>query len=147
MIDEIEAANKADLGDLRMLASGFLELSRAALAPPPAPPPPVATGEAKAELALMPALPPSTNLVVLSQALPPLPFSLASSGTREFRGRVEIDIDETGRVIDVRLLQSVNVLYDPLLLKAAREWKYEPPRVGGRPIKSTKRVEVVLRPK
>ena len=149
VIDEIEAANKADLGDLRMLASGFLELSRAALAPPPLPPtarrrPAV---EATAEPVSLPALPQSTSLVVLNQALPPLPFSLASSGTREFRGRVEIDIDETGRVIDARILQSVNVLYDPLLLKAAREWKYEPPRVGGKPIASTKRVEVVLRPK
>ncbi len=145
VIDEIEAANKADLGDLRMLASGFLELSRAALAPPP--PLPVATVEATAEAAPMPALPQSTNLVVLNQAVPPLPFALASSGTREFRGRVEVDIDDTGRVTDVRILQSVHVIYDPLLLKAARNWKYEPPRVGGKPTASTKRVEVVLRPK
>ncbi len=150
VIDEIEAANKADLGDLRMLASGFLELSRAAIAPAPMPAAPVpqaATVQATPEPAAMPALPQSTSLVVLNQSLPPLPFSLKSSGTREFRGRVEVQIDETGRVTDARILQSVNVLYDPLLLKAARDWKYEPPRVGGKPTASTKRVEVVLRPK
>ena len=147
VIDDIEATNKADLGDLRMVASGFLELSRAALAPPPTTPTPAPPVEAKAEPAPAPALPQSTNLVVLSQALPPLPFSLVSSGTREFRGRVEIEIDATGRVSDARMLQSVHVLYDPLLLKAARDWTYEPPRVGGKPIASTKRVEVVLRPK
>jgi hypothetical protein len=45
------------------------------------------------------------------------------------------------------MLQSVHVLYDPLLLKEARDWKYEPPRVGGKPTATVKRVEIVLRPR
>jgi len=38
------------------------------------------------------------------------------------------------------------VLYDPLLLVAARDWKYEPARINGRPTAVRKRVEVVLKP-
>jgi TonB family protein len=147
VIDTIEPVNQAELGDLRMLGSGFLELSRAALAPPPPPAPAVATTAAlKVEPAPSPALPQSTGLVVLNQALPPLPFSLAKSGTREFRGRVEVDIDASGNVSDVRILERVHVLYDPLLLEAARHWKYEPPRVDGKPTPTRKRVSILLRP-
>lgn len=146
VVDSLATANQSDLKDFRMLAAGFLELSRAALVPPP-PVPAAAAVEAKAEAAPAPEeLPPSTPLVALDQTLPPLPFALASSGTREFRGRIELEIDETGRVRDVRILESVNVLYDPLLLKAALEWKYEPPRIAGKPTASSKRVQVVLRP-
>jgi len=44
------------------------------------------------------------------------------------------------------MIQTVHVLYDPLLLKAAREWKYEAPRVSGKPTATVKRVEIVLKP-
>ena len=145
MIDNLDSADRAELGDLRMLATGFLDLSRAALATSPVAA--TATSEPKAEPA--PAadkLPASTPLVTLDQTLPPLPFSVAASGTREFRGRIEVEIDETGRVSEARILQSVHALYDPLLLKAAREWKYEAPRVAGNPTASIQRVEIVLRP-
>ncbi len=146
VIDTIEGPSKADLGDLHVLASGFLELSRASLkAAAPAP----ATADARAEAAPTPAptLPlSSTNLVVLKQELPPLPFSLAASGGGEYRGLVEVEIDDAGSVTIARMLQSVHALYDPLLLRAARDWKYEPPRTGGKPTASRKRVEIVLRP-
>lgn len=148
VIDTIEGASKADLGDLRVLASGFLELSRASHAVPPAASAP-ATANAKAEPTPLPtpALPlPDTNLVVVKQDLPQLPFSLASSGGGEFRGLVEVEINDAGSVTNARILQPVHALYDPLLLRAARDWKYEPPRIGGKPTASRKRVEIVLRP-
>ena len=142
VIDNVDPANRADLGDLRLLAAGFLELSRAAsAAPPPAP------AAAPAAVAPAPAiLPASTNLVVLRQDVPPLPFSLAAAGKQEYRGLIEVEIDEAGKVTDVRMVQSVHALYDVMLLKAARDWSYEAPRVAGKPIASRKRVEIVLRP-
>ena len=142
VIDNVDPANRADLGDLRLLAAGFLELSRAAsAAPPPAP------AAAPAPVAPAPAiLPASTNLVVLRQDVPPLPFSLAAAGKQEYRGLIEVEIDEAGKVTDVRMVQSVHALYDVMLLKAARDWSYEAPRVAGKPIASRKRVEIVLRP-
>ena len=147
VIDNVDPANRSDLGDLRLLASGFLELSRAAAAPPPAP----ATERPTAAVAVVPApaaptLPASTSLVVLRQDVPPLPFSLAAAGKQEYRGLIEVEIDEAGKVTDVRIMQSVHALYDVMLLKAAREWSYEAPRVGGKPTASRKRVEIVLRP-
>lgn len=144
VIDNIDGPSRADLADLRVLASGFLDLSRASLAPPAAP---AATPTTKEPAPPPPPAPlPSTGLVVLKQELPPMPFSIASQGNGEYRGMVELEIDESGNVITVRIVQSVHVLYDPMLLKAARDWKYEAPRVVGKPIASRKRVEIVLRP-
>jgi TonB family protein len=143
VIDTIEAPARNDLADLRVLASGFLDLSRAASAPPP-----VAPAPAKSESAppAAPSLPPNTPLVVLKQDLPPLPFSIASLGVGEYRGVVEVQIDDQGNVTTARILQTVHAVYDPILLQAARNWKYEPPRVGGKPTAAIKRVEIVLKP-
>jgi TonB family protein len=131
-----------------VLASGFLDLSRASLPAAVAAPVSAASTEKPAATAMpTPAAPlSSTNLVVLKQDLPPLPFSLVSLNAGEYRGMIEVDIDQNGSVTSSRMLQSVHVLYDPLLLKVSRDWKYEPPRIGGKPSASRKRVEIVLRP-
>ncbi|MGH9221865.1 MAG: TonB family protein, partial [Vicinamibacterales bacterium] len=146
VIDNVDPANRADLGDLRLLASGFLELSRAAAAPAPAPATAAAGLAPVVPVPAAPTLPASSSLVVLRQDVPPLPFSLAAAGKQEYRGLIEVEIDEAGKVTDVRIVQSVHALYDVMLLKAAREWSYEAPRVGGKPTASRKRVEIVLRP-
>jgi TonB family protein len=149
VIDTIESPAKYELADLRVLASGFLDLSKAAAAPPPPAAPAEPAAPAKPEIAApppAPALPPNTGLVVLQQDLPPLPFSIASLGSGEYRGMVELQIDEGGNVTSARIIRSVHVLYDPILLKAVREWKYEAPRIAGRPIATVKRVEIVLKP-
>ncbi len=146
VIDTIESPAKNELADLRVLASGFLDLSKAAGAPPtPAAPAAPAKPEV-ATAAPAPAAPPNTGLVVLKQDLPPLPFSIAALGSGEYRGVVELQIDEGGNVTSARIIQTVHVLYDPILLKAVRDWKYEAPRVSGRPIATVKRVEIVLKP-
>ncbi len=150
VIDNVDAAGETDLADLRLLAAGFLDLSRAAVvaaaAPPTAKPAaPVASANAAA-MPPAPSLPAATDLVVLNQEVPPLPFSLAAAGNQEYRGLIEVHINDAGKVTDVRILQSIHTLYDAMLLKAAREWTYEPPRIGGKPTASRKRVEVVLRP-
>ena len=151
VIDNLEGSNP-ELSDLRMLASGFLDLSKAAIAKPSVPPPPapapaqVSLNLVEAPVALAPAPPlPFSNVVAKRQDLPPLPFSLA--GTKgQYRGTVEVEINEAGNVVGARVIQSVHVLYDPLLLVAARDWKYEPARIDGRPMAVRKRVDVVLKP-
>ena len=105
VIDAIESPAKNELADLRVLASGFLDLSKAAAAPPT---PTASPAPAKPEIAApaaAPATPPSTGLVVLRQDLPPLPFSIASLGTGEFRGTVELEIDEGGNVTSARIIK------------------------------------------
>jgi tetratricopeptide (TPR) repeat protein len=149
VIDTIESPAKNELADLRVLASGFLDLSRAAAAPsaPSASAAPAAPAKPEVEAPPpAPAPPRNTGLVVLKQDLPPLPFSIASLGTGEYRGVVELHIDEAGTVTSARIVETVHAIYDPILLKAAREWKYEAPRISGTPIASVKRVEIVLKP-
>src|SRR6185436_10747855 len=124
VIDTIEAPVKDELIDLRVLASGFLDLSRAASAPP-APPAAPATAKPESPAApIAPAAPANTPLVVLKQDLPPLPFSIASLGNGEYRGVVEVQIDERGNVTNAKIIQSVQAIYDPILLNAVRLWKY-----------------------
>jgi len=145
VIDNLEGSN-AELGDLRMLASGFLDLSKAAIAKPSVPPAPTPAPVVEAPTALAPARPlPFSNVVAKRQDLPQLPFSLAAT-RGQYRGTVEVEINEAGNVVGARVIQSVHVLYDPLLLVAARDWKYEPARIDGRPMAVRKRVDVVLKP-
>jgi len=143
VIDSLEGRNP-ELGDLRMLALGFLDLSKAAIAKPaPAPAP---TPAVEKPLSLAPAPPlPFSNVAAQRQDLPQVPFSLAAT-KGQYRGTVEVEINEAGNVVGARVIKSVHVLYDPLLLVAARDWKYEPARINGRPTAVRKRVEVVLKP-
>ncbi|HEX7284522.1 MAG TPA: energy transducer TonB [Vicinamibacterales bacterium] len=145
VIDTVDGAQKAELADLRVLAVGFLELGRASVTRPAAPTITTAPAPVQPPFPAAP-LPLTSDLAVIKQDLPPLPFSLASAGKQEYRGLIEVQIDVTGNVTDARMLQPVHALYDVMLLKAAREWRYEPPRIGGQPTASRKRVEIVLRP-
>ncbi len=145
VIDSLEGSNP-ELGDLRMLASGFLDLSKAAIAKPAPAPAPTPAQVVEVPVALAPAAPlPFSNVAAKRQDLPQVPFSLAAT-KGQYRGTVEVEINEAGNVVGARVIKSVHVLYDPLLLVAAREWKYEPARINGRPTAVRKRVEVVLKP-
>lgn len=157
LLDMLESADPT-LGDLRTLASGFLDLSRAAtvaaapapqpepvasspVAPPPVAAPPIAEPVPDAELTTSPP-------VVVAQPLPA--WNPAFFGTQyqsEFRGAVEVTIDERGRVTEARIVEPIHPAYDLQLLEAARAWRYEPARLGQQPVASVKRVDVVLRPR
>ena len=85
-----------------------------------------------------------TEPVTVSQELPP--WKPPKNEQQQFSGIIEVDIDERGNVVAARMINSVHPMYDPLLLAAARQWKYEPARRGGVAVKSGKRVSVVLHP-
>jgi hypothetical protein len=163
-------AGEPGMADLRTLATGFLQLSRASsTAAGPVPtgsagnaetPTAVATGGAtslpatatEAELSGPPASPPDaavaadaiTDPVALLQELPP--WNPGKNELRPFSGIIEVDIDEHGDVAAARMISPVHPVYDPVLLAKARQWKYEPARRGGVAVKSTKRISVALHP-
>jgi tetratricopeptide (TPR) repeat protein len=154
ILDSIESSDPA-LADLRTLTTGFLDLSRAASAlaasappvtpapsepsPPSEPPPPAPTPTSIGE-----AVPP----VAISQVLPPWnPASFGSQYQSEFRGAVEVTIDENGAVVAAKIVEPIHPAYDPLMIEAATRWRYVPARLDGRPVASTKRVDVILRPR
>jgi TonB family protein len=125
------------LSELRLLASGFLDLSRAiavrAEARRPAPPSTAASVDITAPIPIrqdLPAWNPTEPMM-----------------RREFRGAVRVVISETGRVTDAELAPGIHPAYDRLLLAAARTWHYQPALRNGSPVTSEKVIEVVLRPR
>ena len=151
------------LADLRVLVDGFLELTRADAAPK-APATPVAAAAAAptnavAPVEKTPAKPAGakaydaadenlTPPVIIYQSLPPLPPSLLPIVAAANRGGVlDIVIDETGSVSDATIRQSVNPMYDNLLVGAARRWKYKPALKNGVPVKFVKTIVVSVEPK
>jgi tetratricopeptide (TPR) repeat protein len=125
------------LGELRLLASGFVDLSKAMPAAPASPPAPVASSPPPLELTSP--VPVKQNLPVW---VPPDP-----SSHREFRGAIRVFISDAGRVTGAELSQGIHPVYDRLLLQAARAWEYQPALKNGAPIPSEKVIEVVLKPR
>jgi TonB family protein len=168
ILDHIGAGSKGDLADLRTLTKGFLDLSRASLASAPTGSQPVADtsrpalgdapaasgGAPRSGLASAPAAASSPSRVsdrdpvAVQQAAPPFSYdALAPRSRVEYRGVVEVEIDERGQVVAAQITRPVHPLYDPALLKAAQGWSYLPAYRDGKPVRSRKRVEIVLRPR
>jgi TonB family protein len=147
--DIAHAAGQAPLSDLRVLASGFHDLSVKAIAPPP--PPPAAVVAAPA-----PAPPPTRNFLkvytpddsgvapptAVRQTFPPFPGKVATAAA----GMLEVVIDATGAVESATMVVSVHPQYDRIATEAARKWQYRPATVDGVPVKYLKRVQVTLTP-
>jgi hypothetical protein len=82
-------------------------------------------------------------------ALATIPFMTRASRTRRWarkeardRGLLELLIDEQGRVVGITVRMSIHPLYDPLLIAAAREWRYKPAMFSGTPVKFRKLIQV-----
>jgi hypothetical protein len=142
------------LGELKLLASGFLDLSRAAAAEakpkPETTPTPTGTtglvGESGGAAAVVRAPVQVTPAVPIRQELPAwLPPDV--SNRREFRGAIRVFISEAGRVTGVELAPAIHPLYDRQLQLAAKTWEYQPAMKNGVPIASEKVIEVVLKPR
>jgi len=145
IINHEDLVDDVALGDLRTLATGFLDLSRAVLRNAQPSSPEIFTPKAVPSPA-RPAAP--TEPVAIRQDMPKWNISVAGTlYEAEFTGIVEVEIDETGSVTAATIIESIHPLYDRLLIAAAGDWKYEPARQSGKPIKARKRVEVRLRPR
>lgn len=149
LVDGAEAKGEAELADLdlRTLAKGFLELSIAAMKAPATPPPAPAATAAPSAAPVIPVRPDS-DPVALEQVLPPWSTTTVGAMSQvEFRGTIAVDIDETGKVVGAEITKPIHPMYDAALLRASRNWKYEPGYRGGKPMRMRKVVEVVLRPR
>ena len=139
------------LTDLRVLVSGFLDLSARAAAPPPEPkpapvaPPPAPTAASRP-------LPGRiyqaedegvTVAVPIRQEVPRVPTAVTAQARD--RGLLELLIDEQGKVVTVMVRMSVHPIYDTQLVAAARDWKYLPATFGGQPVKFRKMVQITVK--
>lgn len=165
IIDEAQKAGASDptFSDIRMLVDGFLDLTRAGLARVQRPPasavpatsavssgsavaaPPTAAPVRPAPPAVYDAtasdvLPP---LPLRPEALPPIPRTLTGYlGIKLQAGVLDVIIDEHGNVERVIVEESVNTVYDRLMIEAAQKWKYQPATRAGAPVKYMKRIGV-----
>jgi hypothetical protein len=141
------AAKQPPLADLRVLASGFNDLTVRALTPPPVPvvpmtvqaPPPVAAAPRQPVLYTQDdknVTPP----VMVRQDFPQYPGRV----TFDRAGVLEVVIDINGAVESATMLEGVEALYNRLLLTAAKSWMYQPARLDGAPVKYRKRIQVTL---
>jgi TonB family protein len=136
------------LTDLRTLSAGFLDLAVAAMAPPPAPPKPQVVAAPEPPPAPRPdpsrvftmGDPDVTAPVTLRQEMPRLTPAMKNQAKE--RGVIEIVIDELGRVSFAAIRSTVHVMFDAELLSAAREWKYQPATLAGRPVKYRKMIQI-----
>jgi hypothetical protein len=156
------------LNDLRLVASGFRDLSRArapkvefAAATAPVVAQMQATPVTPASGAVAPANTPSparsgppvyrdgdpdvTAPVTIRQALPQW---ILPQGTRpgawQPEAILEVTISESGDVVSAILRKPFHPSYDPQLVKAAMAWKYEPARREGVPVRYIKLVAIRL---
>jgi TonB family protein len=160
--DDPSASNVTELADLRLLASGFLELSvatnrtdKAAMSSsaPTGPPAPATTPSAPAtRVANVPTTAVRsadalgfTAPEIILQNLPVWIPPDAVSASRSFNGAVRVVISEEGKVISADMARNVHPVYDALVLQAARDWRYKPAMRNGVPIKSEKTIEIQLR--
>jgi len=129
------------LSELRLLASGFLDLARASDSRTEA-------ARTSARAAHTPAADPVqvTPPVPLKQELPVwVPPDLSSR--REFRGAIRVFISEAGQVTHAELSPGIHPVYDRLLLQATKAWQYQPAQRNGLPVASEKLIEILLKPR
>jgi hypothetical protein len=150
LIDDPDMGGR--LGDLRMLVTGFVDLSAAAATPPPEPKP-----EPRREEAAPPTPTPAapepqkiytsedegvTPATPIRQEVPRVPVQVANQ-TRD-RGILDVTIDEQGRVISATIRLGLHPIYDSQILVAARDWRYQPATLNGRPVKFRKIIQITV---
>jgi len=165
LIDELGPSADPGLADLRTLASGFRDLSKVPPPPPPpaATPKPAANSTDIAAPQSAPAVnglmtgvtPPApsapaapdpnrvytaadvdvTRPIAVSKPMPLWNPDNPVDKIRDFRGTLELLIDETGSVRAAAITKSVNPAYDPKLIRAAADWKFRPATRAGVPVK------------
>jgi TonB family protein len=63
--------------------------------------------------------------------------------TIKIRGMMDILIDESGRVVDATVRQSMNPTIDALVVRTARSWKYRPAMKDGASVRYVKTLMLV----
>jgi len=148
--DLVADASRPPLSDIRTLASGFEELSAKAAAPPPPLPAPVVQAPPPPPQPVVPA-PPAIYTAEDRTVVPPAAITQTLPSFRgvspiERVGRIEVIVDETGAVESAVMTASVSSAYDKLAVAAARNWRYTPASVNGKPVKFRKIVQITVKP-
>jgi TonB family protein len=153
LLGEIGAADQGAT-DLRTLAMGFRDLAKSAAEPPK----PAVTESKPAAAAPPPPAPvkPAEPVVYGAQhsdvkkpvaMSKPMPEWRPASQTEQkmiFEGALEFVVGEDGKVVSVRLLDSVHQSYDAELLRQAMHWSFKPATKNGVPVRYRYAVSIRL---
>lgn len=164
--DPDAAADATTFADLRQLTDGFLRLAEAELAlaarAAAAPSPP--TSASVEEPTPSPAAPRGDELrvtrivvysredqgviapVELERFMPPWNPPAVMARFLEYRGELEVIVDEAGRVEAARMIRPTIPSYDLALIGATDAWRFVPARRNGDAVKYRLTFEVVLSP-
>jgi TonB family protein len=157
LLDELGESDQG-VADLRTLASGFRDLSKAASAPPPPAPEPapvVVEPPPPPPAPVTPPPPAEPSVYGMEHADVKRPIAIAKvmpnwrpeNPTEErmsYTGAVELVISEEGKVLTVTLIESVHPRYDAALLEAAKGWTFRPATRNGVAVKFRYAVAVKL---
>jgi TonB family protein len=161
MLEEPGLDDVANMADLRRLATGFRDLSKATAADVPASPT-AASLNAPAPIAAAPTAgavdrKPEPARIYTGEDGGIVPPVIVSRRTpiwtpneiekrREFRGVLELVVDEAGDVASAALQSSIRPTYDRELVAAARTWKFRPAMKDGVAVKYRVTIEIRLGP-
>jgi TonB family protein len=143
LLGEIGDADQG-VADLRTLAMGFRDLARTASQPAPTPTPtPEPTPAPKPATPPPPAEPSVYGIehenvkrpVAITKPMPEWRPESAVEERQNFTGAIEVVISEQGKVLSVRMIDSVHPRYDAQLIKAAGSWTFRPATKNGVAVK------------
>jgi TonB family protein len=138
-------SNDDTISELRLLAAGFLDLSRAL--PAPGSPEPVRATNSTSPAPAAPSAPQITQPTAIRQALPAWSPPDALSRQAAYNGAIRVKVTAAGRVESAEIVAPVHPVYDRALLHAARTWEYQPARYNGLAVASEVVVQVHLKPR
>lgn len=169
LLDDPALQNDQALSDLALVASAFVELTRAQTPPPPISPitrsiaaatlppslpaapvdaaPAAVASTARAPMRVTASEPAAYEpAVAVVRPLPKWMPPDAHAALRKYTGAIAVEVDARGHVVAAATRRTIHPAYDPVVLAAAREWVFQPARQNGRPVKSEVTVEIELLP-
>jgi TonB family protein len=154
LLDDPGLADLQNMADLRRLALGFRDLSKASATEVPASPAAaVSKLPAPTEAAAPPPDAARTYTGEDAGVVPPIVVSRRTpvwtprneiEKRREFRGLLELMVNEAGDVTSAVLRKSIHSTYDVQLVDMARTWKFRPAMKDGVPVKYRMTIEIRL---
>jgi|SRR5262245_50742419 len=153
LLDDPDLREWSAAADLRAVASAFRDLARAVATPASAAPVARLADALQQSASQLPLEAPDimystadedvTPPVSLAQRTPPWrPSSFEAS--QDYRGVLRVVIDRSGAVESATMVTGTRPWYDQALIRAAREWKFQPAQKEGRPVRYLKVIEIHL---
>jgi TonB family protein len=152
LLDDADLRDWSAAPDLRSVAAAFRDLAQAMATPAPAPtaaevkppPPPEPMPFHPIDITYTSADADVTPPVALTQRAPQWRPSTPQEAASDYRGVLRLLIDQAGAVTSATMATSTRPAYDQALMRAARDWKFQPAMKQGRPVRYLKIIEIHL---